>query len=642
MKKYVLVTEYSHPITGEIFAYDLRDVETEDMVTVNIIDYMKMKENSDISIDEDVAIESTDNYRLKTNIRDKFEQSHTRKSGEVTFRAVTSDSLDIVCKRQLRNVTGKRDIFERIYDKVTNPSIPRRVLMTNGLRRTGKTVIMLQLIQELVKRGMCNYEDISYVEILSDALNADQFFKLIESLGPSKYKYVFIDEISKVSGINSFSQYISDMYNDTQFFLTGTYSYTIFSMYRGDLATRSTLFDLPPVTYREYCNLIKPISHMEFMRIGGIFTEEFNNPRDAKGYILTAVVENIANSATNSNMYKGLNPEKYDIEVVNAVVNKILYSSLKSVSDRMIRETFEPNFSTGGIIKLSDNVKKEIERELDKYLAIKIPEDGKYNLKDIREALIDTGVICDVVNIITGTTRHTLTRFTGLMYNVCNLISNPRFIEKVFPELDKGEMKELIDNYTNSIQGIVLESLITSELITHFSPYSFRYTEDVDICTLNYSNKVEVDLMLLNSRNFDDPREPVIKDNVYIEIKRDKFYRPSHVRWLVDKSLKNGDEIIRMMLYNGKSCKLDVAKDENIINMKLKDEGKYVNTASRDRIELGLNKNVKHVYLVNIGEFLLDIDKHLKKTYLDTLPDHNFTTHNKDESVGKNKLSFEK
>lgn len=127
-----------------------------------------------------------------------------------------------------------------------------------GMRRSGKSVILNQIKDEIIKSGI-NEENIVYINFESlkyDFIkNAKDLCNYIESLKVNKDKYyVFLDEIQKVDefekGINSLR--VTDDYS---IFVTGSNSRMTLLELSTDLSGRYVSFRINPLSFKEIVEL---------------------------------------------------------------------------------------------------------------------------------------------------------------------------------------------------------------------------------------------------------------------------------------------------------------------------------------------------------------------------------------------------
>ena len=127
-----------------------------------------------------------------------------------------------------------------------------------GLRRSGKSVILTQIIDEIKEKKIddkhiiyINFESLEY----SFIKNAKDLYEYIKSLTKDKKKYyVFLDEIQKVDefekGINSLR-----ITNNYSIFITGSNSKMTFLELSTDLSGRYVSFKVNPLTFKETVEL---------------------------------------------------------------------------------------------------------------------------------------------------------------------------------------------------------------------------------------------------------------------------------------------------------------------------------------------------------------------------------------------------
>ena len=127
-----------------------------------------------------------------------------------------------------------------------------------GMRRSGKSVILNQIMDEIIKSGV-NKDNIIYINFESlkyDFIkNAKDLYNYIESLKINKNKYyVFLDEIQKVEefekGINSLR-----ITNNYSIFITGSNSRMTLLELSTDLSGRYVSFRINPLSFKEIVEL---------------------------------------------------------------------------------------------------------------------------------------------------------------------------------------------------------------------------------------------------------------------------------------------------------------------------------------------------------------------------------------------------
>jgi len=151
------------------------------------------------------------------------------------------------------------------------------IKIISGVRRSGKSTLMGQIIAELEERGeaesvlQLSLEDYRWAEYLDDPGRFHQVVKdLIEERG---YRYIFIDEIQRLKDFQPVIASLKALL-PISLFVTGSNS----QLLSGELAThlvgRTLDYTIMPFTYREakqYCaQLGRELSFAEYLKWGGI------------------------------------------------------------------------------------------------------------------------------------------------------------------------------------------------------------------------------------------------------------------------------------------------------------------------------------------------------------------------------------
>lgn len=129
------------------------------------------------------------------------------------------------------------------------------IKVITGVRRCGKSSLMLTVVEELQKKGIPD-ENIIFLDLDSKPFikirTADQLESLINEHSTGKgTKYLFIDEIQNVKG---FEEIINAYRNDGGYsiFITGSNSYLLSGELVTKLTGRYVEFELYPLTFDEY------------------------------------------------------------------------------------------------------------------------------------------------------------------------------------------------------------------------------------------------------------------------------------------------------------------------------------------------------------------------------------------------------
>ncbi len=147
----------------------------------------------------------------------------------------------------------KREIYPELWNSVAK----RRITVITGPRRVGKTTIMKQIINGLIRQGVPRYS-ILYFSFDEDRPSLREIMreyegKLGSSISPAGERYyVFLDEIQKLDNWHEQIKYFYDSYDNIKFFVSGSSSLFIREGVRESLAGRVREFYMGPLSFREY------------------------------------------------------------------------------------------------------------------------------------------------------------------------------------------------------------------------------------------------------------------------------------------------------------------------------------------------------------------------------------------------------
>lgn len=214
-----------------------------------------------------------------------------------------------------------------------------------GIRRSGKSVILTQIIDELTKQAIdeehiiyMNFEDFDY----EDYANPKKLHNYVkEKIKDDKKYYIFFDEIQNV---NSWEKVVNSLRatKNTSIFITGSNSDLLSSDLATHIAGRYVSFKITPFTFREVCELLyitdkKDIENIfnDYLKWGGM-PQRFMQKDDAskKTYL-----SDIYDSIIIKDIVKIFNIK--DIDLLNRIVTYILTTPSQTFSPESLKKYFE-------------------------------------------------------------------------------------------------------------------------------------------------------------------------------------------------------------------------------------------------------------------------------------------------------------
>lgn len=225
--------------------------------------------------------------------------------------------------------TTKRNIFYKI-NKYTRD---RQIISITGLRRTGKTTILYQLIEDLIKNEKINPKNILYFsfdeitaknpEIIDEIIRYYHAAIIQKNLPDKEKRFFFLDEVQKIDNWQAILKRYYDLKYNIKFIVSGSESLFIRKKAKESLAGRNFEFQTNPLSFKEF---------IKFKRIN----IDKNTYKEVYG-------ESITKQEIIKNLYKeylmgGGFPETidYDIEkkqeyIKNSILEKIIFSDIPSM-----------------------------------------------------------------------------------------------------------------------------------------------------------------------------------------------------------------------------------------------------------------------------------------------------------------------
>ncbi|MBI2577162.1 AAA family ATPase, partial [Candidatus Woesearchaeota archaeon] len=148
----------------------------------------------------------------------------------------------------------------------------RQAIALTGLRRVGKTTIMLKLVEDLIENGndpkkiiyfsFDEFKDTAIREVIA------AYEEMLEMKFGAEKSFLFLDEIQKVKDWENQTKAIYDLYgNSVKIILSGSESLFIRSRPKESLAGRIFTFTVKPLSFKEFLSFtgvsLKPVGLYE-------------------------------------------------------------------------------------------------------------------------------------------------------------------------------------------------------------------------------------------------------------------------------------------------------------------------------------------------------------------------------------------
>jgi predicted AAA+ superfamily ATPase len=165
-------------------------------------------------------------------------------------------------------------MFVRTIEEIVKEKFEsKKAIIVVGARQVGKTT----LLQKVLKNKNYLFLDADDPSIRS-LLQNPTTEQIRTFLGD--YKYVFLDEAQRISGIGLTLKIITDQFKDVQLFVSGSSSFDLGNALNEPLTGRKWEYELFPISWEEYekgIGFIKAEQQLENRLLYGFYPEVINN-----------------------------------------------------------------------------------------------------------------------------------------------------------------------------------------------------------------------------------------------------------------------------------------------------------------------------------------------------------------------------
>lgn len=247
---------------------------------------------------------------------------------------------------------GKRDCFSTLQKFVAG-SYDGKICILYGLRRTGKTTLLFQMLSDLP------IEKTAYIKVQTtdDMSRLTKDLKVLFELG---YRYVFIDEITLLNDFIDTAAVLSDVFSmmGMKIVVSGTDSLGFAMANRDELYDRSVTIHTSFIPFREYARLLNICSVDSYIEYGGTLKMEnmsfddpdaafdevaFRDDESTRKYIDTAISRNIQHTLKNDHYGEYFNQlrELYEKGELTNVINRIVQHMNHRFVLRVVEDEFK-------------------------------------------------------------------------------------------------------------------------------------------------------------------------------------------------------------------------------------------------------------------------------------------------------------
>lgn len=385
----------------------------------------------------------------------------------------------------------KRECIKKLREYIFG-ELSDKVFILYGLRRTGKTTLIRQILSELPDKefNKAVFIQAKKGDTLSD-INDD--LKLLESNG---FKYVFIDEVTLIEDFIEGAALFSDIYASSgmKIVLTGTDSLGFVFTQDDQLYDRAISLHTTFIPYREFESVLGIKGIDEYIRYGGTMSisginynsdSTFANAKKSSEYIDTAIANNIQHSLKyyqDGGHFRRLF-ELYQKGELTNIINRVV----ENINHRFTLDVIEKSFQSTDISITARNMLRDREDPIDikKHLNLDVvtfgimqaleilnKEEQTINIQESHMAqikeyltLLDLISEADLVSLpdTENSEKFTIITQPGMRYSQADAIVNNIMSDKKFNELSAIDRKRVIERLRSEIMGRMMEDIVLFE-----------------------------------------------------------------------------------------------------------------------------------------------------------------------------------
>ena len=385
----------------------------------------------------------------------------------------------------------KRECYSKLHEYIYGGHMDK-VFVLYGLRRTGKTTLIRQIIANMTESEL---QQSAFIQVkASDNLaHLNQDLKYLENQG---YKYVFIDEVTLMEDFIEGAALFSDIYASCgmKIVLSGTDSLGFLFTESEELYDRCITLHTTFIPYREFEKVLGIKGIDEYIRFGGTmslsgvkYNEEspFADPKKTDEYIDTAIARNIQHSLKyyqHGTHFRNLIAlyEKGELtNAINRVVEDINHRFTVDVLTKTFKST-DLSISANNLLKdkqnsvdLLNNIDRDaVEERLMQTLKILNIEDQTVDIDEtcaleIKEylSLLDLTMEIDeeyLPVVSPGNKKTTITQ-PGMRYSQATELVNSILQDEKFSNFSASERAYILERILSEVKGRMLEEIVLLE-----------------------------------------------------------------------------------------------------------------------------------------------------------------------------------
>ena len=387
----------------------------------------------------------------------------------------------------------KRDCY-KILKTFMEADFDGKICILYGLRRTGKTTLLFQMMGEVP------VEQTAYIKIQSTD-NMSKLTKDLNRLFKSNYKYVFIDEITLMEDFINTAAVLSDVFGmmGMKIVVSGTDSLGFAMANRDELYDRSIMIHTSFIPFKEYARLLDFRSIDSYIEYGGTLKKEnmyfddpdatfdevsFRDDESTRKYIDTAISRNIQHTLRNDHYGEYFNQlrELYDKGELTNVINRIVENMNHRFLLRVVQEEFKSHdlgsakelllhdFPAERATVLYDIDEKEVVKRLKTIIDVKERNETSIEVTEehidkVKKYLLmlDLVVNCSERYESGRRAEHMVFTQPGMRYSIAKALVYSLMQDPYFQSVSELDKEYIVAKILDDVKGRMLEDIVLLE-----------------------------------------------------------------------------------------------------------------------------------------------------------------------------------
>lgn len=390
----------------------------------------------------------------------------------------------------------KRECFSQFHDFVYG-DFPDKVMILYGLRRTGKTTMIRQLIAEMEPNMLAKT---AFLQVSPECSLADVNFDL-KMLATEGYMYIFIDEVTLLNDFIEGAALFSDIFASCgmKIVLSGTDSLGFVFSEDSQLYDRCVMLHTTFIPYYEFERLLGIRGIDEYIRYGGTLSlsgkcynenSTFATSASTSEYVDSAIAKNIQHSLKcyqDGNHFRSLY-SLYEKNELTSAINRVV----EDINQRFILEVLTRDFRSSTLAVSARNLRKDktkpsdildridiesVTERLRKKLEILNGSERSVGISEshcieIKEYLdiLDLTFDFEIVTLPNLADKYSKTVISqpGLRYSQADAIVSALLEDAEFSDLSLADRNYVLERIRSEILGRLTEDLVLLETKTAY------------------------------------------------------------------------------------------------------------------------------------------------------------------------------